>query len=965
MGILVRAVSIFMTMLLLAGCLRQPVPALPSAAEAWWLDGRWAHETSSLAPHEKAVFGRLANGFRYVILPNRKPEGRVALHLNVQVGSLMEQAHELGVAHFLEHMAFNGSRHFAPGELIPFFQRNGTAFGQDLNAHTGPQETVYKLNIAGSDPDNFDTALRFLRDVADGLDIQPAQVERERGVILAEKAARDSIDNRAASRLRKKLYAGTRFNQAPIGDAKVIKTVSPETLRDFYRAWYRPELMVLVVVGELEPAAVEERVREFFHDFQAQAPRRELASWGDVGLNGTVPFHDFYEAESTVVRFSALHPRVWQDDSTETRRQWLHNSMATGILSRRLQKLTADGSAPFLRAVVQHSRAYNLLPSLHMVGVCPATQWHDTFRVLQDELFRVLEHGFLAEEVDQMRAELQRSFETQVRNEGNLLHDGVVKAVIHGVNSNQVVQSAGQALEFYRPLLQEVTAADLHAAFLGMWQTAHRLVAVTGNADLGPDADQKLLDMWRDGRQRAMVAPVDPDAVWFPYLDVPAVAGRVAARRSLPVPGTDLLLHELDFTNGLRVRLLPTPFLQGRVALALHLGGGHSGVTDDQFIAARLAFMADAQSGFGRLSALDALRLQRATGAGAGSRLARHATIISSEGETADLVGMLEAMWTQYREPEIAGEDLENLLKTLAMADLKRGRDVPSVAEDESARFFYGDGLRTRPLTEAMAREQELTVLRRQLQSLHRGGDPVLNVVGDFSPEAAEALVARFFGANDVTYQALVPADYAHVPSFPAAAEREKTLQVDADLGQAELRLAWLRRIEDVGDRKALAVRRLLGAVIRERLRVRVREELGMVYAPDMFYRYTEDNGHGFFLVRIATRPDHLARLREVVQKEVANVVAHGVTAEQLERQRLPMRRNWEKSRTENRTYLHLLNVMARSEYPQLQWSSETAAVLDSITAEELNQEARVVFRDENMAVLQVTEPIQGVSKEP
>lgn len=959
------AVLVLLSLQLLAGCMLCPARPMPPIREAWWLDGRWAHEASSLVPHEKAVFGRLPNGFRYVILPNRKPEGRVALHLNVQVGSLMEQAHELGVAHFLEHMAFNGSRHFAPGELIPFFQRNGMAFGQDLNAHTGPQETVYKLNIAGGDSDNFHTALRFLRDVADGLDIQPTQVERERGVILAEKAARDSIDNRAAGRLRKKLYAGTRFNQAPIGDATVIRTVSPETLRDFYRAWYRPELMVLVVVGDLEPAAVEERIREAFQDFQAQAPRRELASWGDVGLNGTIPFHDFYEAESTFVRFSALHPRVWQDDTPESRRQWLHNSMAAGILSRRLQQLVADGRAPFLRGMVQNSRAYNLLPSLHVVGVCPAPNWQETFRDLQDELSRVLEHGFLAEEVEQLRTEWMRGFETQARNEGNLLHDQVVKAVVHGVNSNQVLQSAGQALEYYRPLLQEVTAADLHAAFSGMWQTEHRLVAVTGNADLGPDADQKLLDMWRDGRQRAMVAPVDPDAVGFPYLDVPAVAGRVAARRSLPVPGTDLLLHELDFANGLRVRLLPTPFQQGRVALDLHLGGGHSGVTDDQFVAARLAFMTDAQSGFGRLSALDALRLQRATGAGAGSRLARHATIISSEGETADLAGMLEAMWTQYREPEIAREDLENLLKTLAMADLKRGRDVPSVAEDESARFFYGDGLRTRPLTEAMAREQELTVLRRHLQALHRGGDPVLNVVGDFSPEEAEALVARFFGAEEVTYPAAVPADYAHVPSFPAPAHRQKTLQVEAELGQAELRLAWLRRLEDVGDRKALAVRRLLAAVIRERLRVRVREELGMVYAPDMFYRYTEDNGHGFFLVRIATRPDHLARLREVVEKEVVKVAAHGVTAEQLERQRLPMRRNWEKSRTENRTYIHLLNAMARNQHPHLQWTAEAADVLDSITVEDLNGEARVVFRDENLAVLQVTEPIQGESKEP
>ena len=331
--------------LAMTSCATRTAPQAPHPDEAYWLDGLWPHEKSTLPRHDKAVYGRLPNGFRYIIQPNRKPEGRVTMHLDVQAGSLMERDDELGIAHFLEHLAFNGSKHFSAGELIPFFQRNGMAFGRDLNAHTSYQETVYKLNLSNTEQHNLDTALTFMRDIADGLRITQEEVDKERGVILSEKAARDSIEHRAGSRLRGKMYAGTRFTNEPIGEETIIRTVSPATIENFYQAWYRPEQMILVVTGEVEPAAMEKQIAEIFRDLKARAPRRNLPAWGDIALQGPTFFHDHYIAETTAVRISALQPRTWEDDSLEVQRAMVHQAMASSILSRRFHKLKAAGDA--------------------------------------------------------------------------------------------------------------------------------------------------------------------------------------------------------------------------------------------------------------------------------------------------------------------------------------------------------------------------------------------------------------------------------------------------------------------------------------------------------------------------------------------------------------------------------------------------------------------------------------------
>ena len=332
-----------------------------------------------------------------------------------------------------------------------------------------------------------------------------------------------------------------------------------------------------------------------------------------------------------------------------------------------------------------------------------------------------------------------------------------------------------------------------------------------------------------------------------------------------------MALHETTFANGLLIRMLPTPFLKGKTSLTLHLGGGLDAVDDEHYIAAKLALMTDSQSGFGRLTSEEAGRLRRTKGYGAQSSLKQHSTTITGEGETDNMAGIVEAMWTQYRAPVITAKDRRNMLRDLAIADARREKDVPSVMRVISPRYFYGDDLRTRPVSSQQGQIVSLQTLQSQLQQLHRGGNPIINIVGDFVPGEAEKIVARYFGADEASYAGKTTVSHAHVPCFPEEDDREKTVMVDANLNQAELQISFLRRLEDITDRKTLMVRRLLAAIAKEHLRVKVREELGATYSPSMSYRLNDDNGHGFYLVRIGTQPDKVMRLKAAVFRGSGN----------------------------------------------------------------------------------------------
>jgi zinc protease len=244
----------------------------------------WPQAVSDVPADPSFIFGVLPNGMRYAIRKQAVPPGQAALRLHISAGSLNEADGQQGLAHFVEHMAFNGSTHVPEGEMVKILERLGLAFGADTNASTGFEETIYKLDLPKTDRETLDTSLMLLRETAGELTFSPAAVDRERGVVLSEERSGDGPGMRAAR-------AGSEFQfpgqlppkRFPIGEVEVLKSVDADRLRAFYQAWYRPELAVLVAVGDFDPQQVETRIRETFLGLEGGRPRRCRPAPGEAG----------------------------------------------------------------------------------------------------------------------------------------------------------------------------------------------------------------------------------------------------------------------------------------------------------------------------------------------------------------------------------------------------------------------------------------------------------------------------------------------------------------------------------------------------------------------------------------------------------------------------------------------------------------------------------------------------------
>src|SRR5688572_20806523 len=209
------------------------------------------------------VYGQFDNGMQYIVRKNANPPGKVALYLHIKTGALNETAKQNGLAHFLEHMAFNGSKHFKPGELIPLLNKLGMQFGADTNAHTSYDETVYKLTMPDTKPETLDTALTIFFDYAGGLLLGEEEIDNERGVILEELRARKSVEQRLQKRGNEELFAGTRLAvHDVIGDEELIRQFPRSEFVDYWDAWYRPSNMTLIVVGDVNPDEIIAKSKE-------------------------------------------------------------------------------------------------------------------------------------------------------------------------------------------------------------------------------------------------------------------------------------------------------------------------------------------------------------------------------------------------------------------------------------------------------------------------------------------------------------------------------------------------------------------------------------------------------------------------------------------------------------------------------------------------------------------------------
>ncbi|NJB66671.1 zinc protease [Desulfobaculum xiamenense] len=932
------------------------------AAEAPWLDGRWPHEKCDLAPHPDAVFGRLDNGFRYVLLRHDTPKGRTAMHLDVQAGSLMERDNEAGIAHFMEHMVFNGSRHYAPGELIKYFQQNGMSFGGDTNAHTALTETVFKLDLPESSDESITMGLSVLSDFATGALILEEEVNRERGVVLEEKTARDTARSRARQRELDDVFASTRFVNPVIGREDVLIPANAALLRGFYDAWYRPELTILVVVGDFDPKAVEPMVRWAFADFRPRAPRRNVPAWGELAFTGTRAYHDAKTGTTPMVTVEALHQRQHEEDNRALQRRMLAEQLGMKILRERLLTLASRPDAPCSKAFAHMSDSFGLFRQAGMMALCRDGRWNESLTLLENELRRILDHGITQAEFDRAKAFYATSIRRNIKREAATPSRDIAAEIVICLNDDRVYQSARQSLELYGPMLQSMTRSEAEDALREAWNTKRRVISVTGieidGLGAGQTPHKAILAAWDAAGTKTVTEWTQDREIRFPYLPVPAKPATVVSREhenSLPAP-YDYDRARLD--NGVTLLMKTSDAEPDSVEISLCFGTGTARMSEREQRVARLATEVLSMSGAGRLTRMELVQALGGRNIRTDWQARTDCMSISASCLKEDVETALHILRAMLLDQKISEADFAAAMAKLENENERVTGTASGVLGRGGMRFLTGGMGHLSPLALDDVRDITLAELRDFLRRQTALGPVTISATGDFAPDAFVTQAAQLFAGPARPASEATP---GVVLTFPAGQTAQQSLE--GVLDQAGVLVAYPlpgaitgpMGTDDPQVRDEIRYM-LLSRVLGDRLRVRVREELGASYSPSSSTRqYADFPGYGLLVATVATDGGQLDLVQREVEKVFADLAKDGVNAEELERARRQLIAGRAKALRRNMYWRMLLEQEHHSRPGIIARMAATDDVLRATTAAELSELARRTFVTDRAAVFTAT----------
>jgi len=839
----------------------------------------WPHEQSDIAPSSRVTWGRLENGLRYAIAPNRTPEKLVSLRLLVLTGSLHERDDERGYAHFVEHMAFNGTRNFPAGELVKFLQRDGVAFGPHVNAFTSDTHTIYKIDLPDATPATVADGLRILRDFADGVLFEKVEVERERGVLLSEMQARRSLELDRTVALRRFLFPGTLLaERLAIGTEAAIKKATPAALRSFYDAGYRPERMVLIVAGDCVAGEIEAALRTQFAALAARGAERPVPAPGDLPAGSDVRalLHPEMRDGAQVDLIAA---RVRDDaPDTEARRvKALQLELARSMIRRRLQRMI-ETRGQVVSGFGLHSTTLGgrfVLETLAVAG--NAKEWTALVGIAEQAQRSAAEQGFDATELAVAKDNLRTALRNEAARASTVPTPTLAQVIAATVEEQTVFATADERLALRLARLDEVTIQDCQQAWRAEWERGLRRIFVTASPQWIKVAPDKILAAYEKSRATPVSAAVALADAQFAYEDF-GPAGAVVQREHV----ADLDVWQVRFANGVRLNLKRTALEHGRVLFRLRFGDGRAAEPPEH---PGLALWAGGLIGGGLNKHTNEEMRQAMRGHTVTLNMRADDDACELTGGTTpdDLRRFLQVAAAYFVDPAWRADDEARVRRIVG--DVYAGlRSVPDGAIQSSVISFLsgGDSRIGFPARE-MAQKHSFATLAAWLNPMLAAAPIEVTLVGDLDVDASIAEVAKTFGALPARGEGTAIAANSRKLKFPQPPETRRFVYPAVAGRPTTLVLDWpVRDALTIAERRRL---HLLAAVLEDRLRVQIREEMGASYVIDATFLYSEAYP-GFASLRC--RLDVATKSAKKVAEQVAAIAGElggkGVTAEELGR---------------------------------------------------------------------------------
>ncbi len=604
---------------------------------------------ATIPMNPQVTAGTLPNGLHYFIRANKKPEDRAELRLVVNAGSVLEAADQRGLAHFVEHMAFNGTEHFPKQELESFLESIGMRFGQDLNAYTSFDETVYMLQVPTDKPEVLSKAFQVLEDWAHNVTFDADEVVKERGVITEEWRLGRGADARMRDKQFPILLAGSRYaDRLPIGDMDVVQHATKAQVTKFYDDWYRPDLMSVIAVGDFDAAAIERIVKTDFTPIAEPASPKPRPTYDVPDHPGTrYAIATDKEAAGTSVTVYHLSPAPDQT-TVGAYRQQIVEGLFGSMLSARYTEIAQKPDAPFLGAGASRGSFVRTEDASSLGAAVKDGGVEQGLDALFTEAARVARFGFTASELDRQKQRLMSSIDHAVAEKDNAdsgdLADELVRHATDREPAPGIVYESG----LYHRFLPQITLAEVNALAKDWVPDDNRVVVVS--------APEKAGVAVPDEKQLAAVMDEASTKDLTPYVDTVDAQPLVP---DAPTPGTVVKaspantygITEWTLSNGVHVVLKPTTFKADDIEFRASSPGGLSLASDADYIAARTASIVVPAGGLGTFSAIDLRKALAGKVAGVRVGFTDTDDTLSGNASKKDLETMFQLIYLTFTAP--------------------------------------------------------------------------------------------------------------------------------------------------------------------------------------------------------------------------------------------------------------------------------------------------------------------------
>ena len=903
-------------------------------------------------PADKEVrTGRLDNGLTYYIRHNEKPKGQADFYILHNVGAIQEEDDQQGLAHFLEHMAFNGTKNLPGKQLIEYLETVGVKFGYNLNAGTSWDQTVYNISdVPTSRQGIIDSAMLILHDWSHFIALRPEEIDSERGVIMEELRTRDGASWRSTMKLLQALGKGTRYEHRNlIGYLDGLKSFEHDALERFYKKWYRPDYQAIVIVGDLDAEATEARLKSLMADIPApaaDAAQKEVI----VVPDNEEPIVSIYtdpEMQGSRVQLFIKRPAMptQMNDKVAWEVVNVIESFLTTMENARLQEIAMQPDAPFLGAGMGSGDVIGIIPTLNATAFTAMTQdgkLAEGFEALYTEMEKIRRHGFTQSEFERAQENLMRQVERTYANRNDRTNEQFVNIYLENYRKNEPMPDAETEWKLDSMLIKMLNVETVNAFAKETIQPTNQVIVITApeKESIENPTEEEILAI-REKVTASEIEAYEDDVVKEPL--IPEGTQLKGSPVKKTVENKEYGATVWTLANGTQIVVKPTKFKADEVRMNAQSKGGLSILPDAEYYMGEMMPAVSSMSGVGKFSATELRKQLSGKSATVQPSVGEYASAVNASCSPKDIETMLQLVYLNFTQPRFDRNDYDNLMKMLR-TQLENAKSNPDFQMQEKViDVLYGHNPRRQVISTELLDEFSFEALPAIYKKLYPDGNSFrFTFVGNIDPETLKPLVEKYIGSIPASKK---PMTFADDKAYPVKGEVTEDFSTPMQQPKVSVNYTFTGDMDYSLENKAALS--FLTQALNSRYLVSIREEKGGTYGVQV-YGSTDWIPRETYTMTIAfdTNAEMADELCEIILKELRTIAEEGPLTEDIEKHREFMLKNWKNSLDENGPWMQYLQAKYGS---GLDYLAGQELAIRSLTNADVQALAKKILDDGNM----------------